>query len=138
MAVERGRAVGSGTLGILWGGHGCPGRAPVAPGPGSHEGECRGQVGGARVSAGGRARLERTRREGPAWARAPGFALPLSYRPPARLRASVSRGQASAPVSELRLAVFRNRAFCRSATAVDSNGPRERTVSLSRENDSCY
>lgn len=43
---------------LLRGDHGLTSRASVASRSGNHEGECFGEVGGARVSAGGQSRLE--------------------------------------------------------------------------------
>lgn len=64
MVLERGRPVGGGPPILLRGGHGLPSRASVASGPGSHEGECSGEVGGSRVSAGSQPRLEEEKGQG--------------------------------------------------------------------------
>ena len=58
--------------------HGLSSRASVASRPGSHEGECSGEVGSTRVSAGGHSRCEQEKTRAVSWARVPGFALLLS------------------------------------------------------------
>lgn len=131
--------MGRGPSTFFRGGYGLPSRAPVASGPGSHEGECFGEVGGVRRPREASPALRRRKDEAPApnWARIPGSALPFAT---AWIWASVSsspgkyRGQAFVPYGEPRLAVVWDGVFCRSVTTITMMW--KETLTLNGGNDS--
>lgn len=90
MRLECGRLVGGGPPILLRGDHGLTSRASVASRSGSHEGECFGEVGGARVSSGGQSRLEDEKGRGGRGELGLGNPVLLCHLPAAWLRALVS------------------------------------------------